>query len=158
MAITSTVQKYGETDEQQTSLFDTHLYAWGKFIEAQSLRLSEWQEKYFAVLPELKESQFKNSIDVWLEIATFLNEFQAIQVIFERTPEDSILCKAVINAPNDSRCQLFLALYFDETEPSGYEAILNVFQEKKQVLAVSGEFEILKKRLHQTMLANPKMV
>jgi len=96
---------------------------------------------------------------VWLETATFLNELQAHQVAFERTPEESLLCKASFHLQSEAPYQLFLAVYFDDTEPSGYEAILNVFQERQQVLAVSGEIEDLRKRLHQffAKLTTPTM-
>lgn len=106
-----------------------------------------WKKAYFAALPNLEESQSQIALDVWLEIGILLSELQASQIVFELTNEGSVLCKAIVNSPNNSPYQLFLAIYFDQTEVAGYEAILNIFQEKQQKMAASGDFAGLKKRI-----------
>jgi hypothetical protein len=104
---------------------------------------------YYAALPDLEEKQFSTVLDVFNKLAIILDKFQVINIVFERTPEDSLLVKGTIISDEANRVpyQLFLAIYFDDTESAGYEAILNVFNQRKQLLAASGELENITNRL-----------
>ncbi len=90
-------------------------------------------DKFSELLCDSQTNLTKSIVD---KLASFLVLTQSDKITFEKTPENSFLIKASLDVKD-----YFLAIYFDNEVPNGYECFLNVYKDKKYVSDFHGELD-----------------
>lgn len=78
----------------------------------------------------LKSDETQRAIDLIIQI---LKSMKVQNVVFEKTPDDTVLIKAIFLG-----IDMFLDILFDSEETDGYDATLTAFNQKRHLVSVSG--------------------
>lgn len=100
--------------------------------------------KFMAAALKIGFESPKQAIPFFIHTWNLLTDLEAEKITIDNTLDDTILVRAAVDDTN-----LYLDFYTDDDLPNGYEVIVSVYRDKKNVLSVSGGFEFVSKHLFQ---------